>query len=51
MPGFKDTTLKGKSEIPVGNYLKGKNNNPERESPFLVIRKVGSYRRSIQLNQ
>ena len=50
MPGFKDTTLKGTSEIPVGTYLKRKNNNPERETSFLVIRKVGSYRRGMQLN-
>jgi hypothetical protein len=50
VPGFRDTTLKGRSEIPVGNYLKRKNNNLERENPFQVIRKVGFSRRSIQLN-
>lgn len=42
--------MKGRLENPVGNYLKRKKNNPERENPSLVLRKAGSYRRGIQLN-
>lgn len=49
-PGFRYATLKGRSNIPVGNYFKRKNNNPERENPSLVLRKAGSYMRGIQLN-
>lgn len=50
MSGFRVTKLEERSETLMGNYFKGKNSSLERESSSLILKKVRSHRKGIEMN-